>query len=503
MDQGRKLIVKNTAFLYFRMLFVMFVSFYTSRLILQNLGTIDFGLYNVVGGLISMMSIMTVTVALGYQRFQNIAIVSENPAEYKKVVSVSFGIQFIIAGIAVLLGETIGLWFLNTQMTIPVERMFAANLIYQNSVILFVLGLIQTPLHAIITAHERFDIYAYVSIFTSITKLAVAIILGYVFVDRLIVYGSSFLILELCTFLINFYFSKKIYTELSLKPSFDRKLLKEMFGFSAWTLFGSLASLLKGNGLNILLNIFFGPTINAARGIAYQVSGAAEMLHNNIQISVRPQIVQNYAKNNFQEMNSLVYFASRASFLLMFLVSLPLLFSTQFVLNVWLGNTYPEYTIVFVRLVVLTALFSSMANPITTVVQSTGRIKLYEIACGSIIILIVPVAYVILKFGGAPPSALYVSLIITILVHMARLIIVRRLVNFPINMYFIKVLWPCIRVAIVSVLAAIAINHYISNEWLKVLSLVSENIIVIFAFGFYKREQKEIISYAINFIRRK
>lgn len=502
MEQGRKLIAKNTIILYSRMVFVMFVSFYTSRLILQALGNTDFGLYNVVGGLMGMMSILTIAVATGYQRFQNVAIVSKDPTEYQRVVSVSFGIQLVIAGVAFLLGETIGLWFLNTQMTIPEDRMLAANVIFQNSIVMFVLGLMNTPLHAIITAHERMDVYAYISIFTSLAKLVVALILGHVFSDRLIFYGFSFLVIELITILITYLIAKNIYPDLTMRPSFDKKTLKEMFGFSIWTLYGSLSFVLKGNGLNILLNVFFGPVVNAARGIAYQVSGAAEMLHNNLLVAIRPQITKNYAMKNYEEMNSLVYFASRASFLLLFALAVPIFFSTEFFLNLWLGNDYPEFTVIFIRLVLMTSLFACVANPIDTIALATGRIRTYEIVCGSVILMIVPMAYLVLKLGGTPPSALLVSLFITILVHAVRIFMVRRLIDFPIVSYTKKVIWPCLRVACISILLATLITNAGWNEWVELFAIISANCLTIFFLGLFKREKMELKNYVLKFLHK-
>ena len=483
------------------MIIILFISLYSSRLILKALGAVDYGLFNVVGGLIAMMSFLTSAMASGFQRYQNVCLGLKDREKYKHVIAVSFSIQIMMATICIIIAETIGYWFFKTQMVIPSERFFAASIIFHTTLMIFVLGLFMAPLSAVIISHERMKIYAYISIFNSVSKLIIAIMLSFIHIDKLISYAILLLLLELFTIIIYYIMVRKIDNEISIKPKFDKVLFKDMLGFSTWNLFGTLAFVLKGNGINIVLNIFFGPIVNAARGIAYQVSGGIDSLYQNFQLAVRPQIMKNYACGNIDEMNNLVYMVSRISFMLLWIVSLPVLFSTDFVLSLWLGN-YPEYTLIFTRLVILTSLFGCVANPISTIVHATGKMKKYQIICGCTILLIVPLSYIVLKLGAPPPAALYVSLSITILVHIIRLYLVNEIVPFPFITYFKKVVWPCLFVSVISLFISAIISTYIEMGGLLIVTLLLVSTSSVFILGLSIREREFIINKILNIIRR-
>lgn len=486
-------ILKNTIFLYIRMFLVLVISFYCSRIVLKVLGETDFGLFNVVGGLVAMMSVITSSMALAIQRYLNIYLGKNDLEQYKKTFSNAIFIQLVLSFIIILVGESAGLWFLNYKMIIPSDRLFATNMIYQTTLFIFIINLFTTPLTAVLISHEQMTYYALLCIVQSLLKLGFVLLLFYEITDdRLIAYGVGLLIIDAIVFILNVLCVKKVDSSLSFKMSFDKKLFKSMMHFSGWSLFGALAFAMKGNGLNILLNMFFGPTVNAARGIAYQVSGGAESLYQNFQIAVRPQIMKSYSQKDIEGMNYLVYFMSKISFFLLWVVSLPILFLTDPLLSLWLGS-FPEKTIFFTQLVIIISLVGCFGNPLTTIVHATGKMKNFQIITGSVLLLIVPIAYIFLKLGCAPESAFIVSLIITFVVQIVRLVLVNRLVYFPLRTYFANVILPCLLVVVTSFFPALLISHYTNHFLILLFSSTFLSAMAIIGVGLNSHERRRTI----------
>lgn len=492
-SNNNKRIAKNTLFLYFRMLLIMLVTLYTSRVVLQVLGIEDFGIYNVVGGFVSMLSFLNTSVANGFQRFFNLELGKERFDNVKRLFSVSLFIQIIISFFILILAETIGLWFLNVKMNIEPDRIVAANWVYQCSVLMLVVMMFRAPYDAIIIAYEKMSFYAYTSICEVICRLLLVYFLAIMPYDSLKSYGVLMLVVTIVIFICYVFFVNNKFKSVSLKPVFDMKLMKQMLGFSGWNLLGSLAHLMKSQGVNVLLNIFFGPAVNAARGISYQIQSGISMFVSNFQLAARPQMIKSYAVENLTNLMVLFYRISKFSFFLLWLLSLPLLLKMDFVLRLWLGTNIPSLSSKFAILALLISLVESFATPITTIVHATGRMRRFQIICSCIILCIVPVSYFVLNQNFLPESVMYVSLIIAILVHGVRMILLKGLIEFSIKRYIVKVLYPCIGIVIISLIFAFGINYYSGEIVFSVFQMVFTSLFtlaLIYLIGLDRNEKR-------------
>lgn len=487
-QSSNKRIVKNTIVLYIRMGIILFVGLFSSRIILKNLGAVDYGLYNVVGGVISLMNFLTASLAMGYDRFLNTYMGKDDFVGYQKTFSAALGIQSLLCILLIILGESVGLWFLNTQMTIPPDRMIAANVIYQIAIINFILGLFTSPLLAVIMSHERMSIYAFVGVLVSISKLLIAFVIGFYDIDRLILYGILICSMDTMVFFIYLVMVKRIDHNLSFRPIYKREVYKSIVGFSGWNLLGTLAHTLKENGVNVLLNMFFGPTVNAARGLSYQVLGGVESLYTNFQSASRPQIIKKYASGNFGEMFNLFYLVSRLSFMLLWILAFPIMMSTDIILSLWLGNTVPELTSIFVKIVLATSLVGVFGMPMIAIVHATGKMKTFQIVNGFLSLIIVPIVYVLFKIGCPPVSAFYVTLTVSLLILLARMIIMKKLVAFSIKNYLMKVMLYCFVVVLCSIMLSFVTQLFVQNEIVNLILYSLIAIIAVLLFGIKKSE---------------
>jgi len=452
--EDNKRIAKNTLLLYVRMLFLTSVSLYTSRVVLITLGVTDYGIYNVVGGVVAMFGFINGSMSSATQRYITFALGKNDKENLQKVFSTALQIHVLIALLIVVLGETIGMWFMYTQMKISADRMDAAFWTLQCSIISTAIMIVSVPYNADIIAHEKMSAFAYISILETVLKLAVVYILLAFSYDKLILY--AFLILSVQIF-IRFCYSRycnKHFKESIYRHTWNKSLFKEMTGFAGWSMFGSLASVLFGQGLNMLLNVFFGPIVNAARAVAVQVQNAIHQFVGNFQMALNPQITKNYAKGEMNDMHKLMFRSARFSFYLMFLLSLPFLFETNFILNIWL-NVVPENTIVFLRIMICISLLFTLSNPLAVAAQATGKVKRYQATCGSILLMILPISYVCLKFGCPAYSVFIVHFIMESIAQFARMIILRPLIG-------------------------LRIIDYVRNIYIRVIAVVSLSVAVPF-----------------------
>ena len=496
MDNSSR-IANNTLALYIRSLFVLLISLYTSRVILNVLGVVDYGIYTVVGGVISLLGFLNNSMQSAFQRYYNFELGKGNISAVKQLFGSSLSVQCLLIIIIIFLAETVGLWLLNSKLTIPEERRFAAQWVYQVSIVSFCFTTLSSPFGAIITAYEKMHIYAVISVVDAILRLSVVFALTLFNSDKLIIYSILLLIISLFDFVAYWVYCHRKIDVAVFRFNWQVDGLKKLSSFSGWTIAGTLAYTLKSQGINILLNIFFGPVINAARGIAYQILGAVNQFISSFQTALRPQLTQSYASGEYDYMKRLYYSGSKISYFLIFTISLPLLLETDSILHFWLGENVPDYTVVFTRIILLTAFVSAFANPTTGVVYATGRIKWFSVFVSSLNLMIVPVAYVFLKLGYGPTSAMIISLAITILVQIVRLLFASKVVCLSIREYCLKVIVPIGIYSFVALILPLSLYLIMSNGLLRVFLVcilsISSSFFSIYFIGFDNYERKVII----------
>lgn len=505
-NSSNKRIAKNTVFLYFRMLLIMVVSLYTSRIVLAQLGVVDYGINNVVGGVVTMFSFLNMSMTSATQRFLTYELGKGNIESLKKVFAGALNIHIFIGLVVILFAETIGLWFVNYKLVIPESRMVAANCVYQFAVLSFFLNIIQVPYDASIVAHERMNIYAYISILEAVLKLIAVFSLSIISFDKLIMYSFLWFLVSLLIRQIYQEYCKRKFQECHFKYFWDLDLYKSLTGFAGWNLFGSIAWLLRNQGLNILMNLFFGPVINAAQGVAAQVSSAVMGFVTNFQTAMNPQITKDYAQGRIHEMESLVYTGSKFSFLLLLFVAFPLMINVDFVLGIWLKEV-PAFTGLFVILIIIDALVNNLlTNLFITSLMATGNIRRYQMVVSSIILLVLPLGYIAFKYLNTPAYAvLIITIVVSLISGLVRFFFCKVQIGFSFGRMVKNVLLPSLLSALVMIPIPIYIKHkyFITSNWTSffVLCLISVACFAVSAYfiGLNKKEK----SYVHKFIKKK
>lgn len=449
-SENNKRIAKNTLVLYIRMLITMAVGFYTSRVVLANLGVKDYGLYSVVGGIVVVLSFMNGAMAASSQRFLNVEMGKKDDEKLKKVFSNSIIIHLLTAIIVLILSESIGLWFLNTYMNFEPDRINAANLVYQFSVVSLFVSIMSVPYNAAIIAHERMSAFAYVSIVEVIFKLLIALLISLSPIDRLIFYAFCIMLVGIIIRIIYGVYCKRNFIECrNVKYEADKTLFKSMLSFSLWTVFGNLAFILHTQGVAILLNLFFNTAVNAAQGVANQVNGIVKHFVQNFMTATKPQIVKSYASGNLQSMHELLLSGSRISFFLVLAFVVPLFLEAPTILNIWLKEV-PIYSASFVRAILLVTLFDSFNSILNAAKGATGEIKVYMIVQTSISALHIPVSYILFKFGYEPYWAMIVYCILVIILQITRILFVCKAISLSLKVFVREVVLVCLWVLIIS-----------------------------------------------------
>jgi len=496
-------IAKNTILLYIRMLFTMFISLYTSRAVLQALGVTDYGIYNVVGGIVLLFVFLNNAMTTSTQRYLSYELGKGNFDRLRNVFVTSVNIHILISLIVVILSETIGLWLFDEKMIIPHDRRIAAMWVFQLSILTCVISIMSYPYNAAIIAYEKMSAFAYISVLEALLKLAIVYLLLIGDFDRLIAYA---ILMALVQLFIRFCYSsycKRHFPASSYKLYYNNGLFREMLVFAGWNLWGNIASILGNQGINILLNVFFGPTVNAARALAIHAQSAIRQFITNFQLALNPQITKSYAAGQLQDMHQLVFRSSKFSYFLLFIISLPVLIETPFILDLWLKEV-PVYTILFLRLAIIGMLLEGTSNPLMTSAAATGNVKVYQSVVGSIYLLVLPISYIVLKLGCTPWSVYIVDIFVTIIAYAARLIIVSRLIRMKLLRFFKCVLF---RVFIVTVLSCI-IPWLTSVTWSDDTLIRHVVIIVLsvlcalscsFFIGFDYNERKMCTNYIANY----
>lgn len=450
MDANNRRIAKNTLLLYVRMLFTMAISLYTSRVVLHVLGVTDYGVYNVVGGVITLLGFLTNSMSGASSRYITFSLGKGDMREMRRTFGNIITIHFLLAGIVLLLGETIGLWFVLEKLRIPADRMDAALWVYHLSVLTAMLGVVSVPYNAAIIAHERMGAFAYIGIVDALLKLVIVYLLWVMPYDKLVIYALLLFGVQVFDRIVYGWYCVRHFEETRARFLFDKRLFREMFAYAAWTMNGNLAVVGYTQGINILLNLFYGPVVNAARGIATQVQTVAQSFCSNFQTALNPQLTKSYARGDLLRMHQLLTQSSKFSFFILWLIALPLMLEAPLVLRWWLGIV-PEHTENFLRLILCASMLSTLSNPLLVSVHATGNLKRFQLIEGTMLLSIVPIAYLLLKLFGIRPEYVFcVHIAVELCTQYARMRIVLPMIAMRISHYVRSVVWPIVKVVLAS-----------------------------------------------------
>lgn len=490
-NSNNKRIAKNTVLLYIRSFIVMIVALYTSRVILKALGVEDYGLFNVIGGVVGLFAFLRSSMTKSTQRFLNFEMAKPD-GRLKETFSVSLAIHVIIAMIAIVLAETIGLWFLNTYIQIPEGREFAANMVYQATVVSLVFTILSVPYSASIIAHEEMGYFAIVSVIDSFLKLAICYLILIGDSDRLIFYGWLMMGVNFLNFILYAIYCLIRCPETSVRLLFDKQLLKEMFGYTTWTVVGQVAIIGTNQGNNILMNMFHSVTANAALGVANQVNHAVVSLTSSFQTAFNPQITKSYASKDFDYLKFLVFTTSKASFLLLTFVSIPIAFNIDVILDVWL-DVVPQYSASFVILILCNTILNAMSAPFNFTVLSSGKIKFFQVVTSIVFLSDLMFVFVLFSMGFPPETALAVKVSIMVVILFVRLFFANKEVQC-INMksYLMEVALPLLVCSSATILIGLLLFHFVDGMMVRMVAtifLMTTTLIVFFFWGLSEKER--------------
>ena len=477
-------IARNTLFLYIRMFFVLAVSLYTSRVILRTLGVSDYGVYNVVAGFVSMFGFLNVTLAASMQRFYNAEGTTDGQRGYHRVYSTGLAIHLAIAFILLVLMETLGWWYVNNVMVMPAERLLAANVAYQLAVGSLLLVVLEIPYTAAIMADERFDFYAMVGVTEVTLRLAAVIALLLLPYDKVMALATLTLAISVVRFLLYFIYAKRKVLRFSPQPHsvgrevVSHSLMRNMLSFSGWNLVGTFSQLLKGQGVNMLLNVFFGTMVNAARAVAFQVNAAITSFSNNVAMSFQPQMVNSYAAQERSRLMNLFFAETRICFVLMVLLITPLVIEMDYVLGLWLGDSVPPQTRVFTILVLTDSLVCTLEMPCTQVAYAVGRIRDYKVVPALVSLMLLPTAWAGLRMGMSAVSVFAMTIVFSSFQVLASMTMLHRIFSYSVAEYLRYVLLPCFVFLGLNALVPLLVSHAMDSSWLRLVAICSSEVVV-------------------------
>lgn len=479
----------------------MVISLYTSRVVLNTLGVEDYGINNVVSGFIGMLGFLSGSLGAASSRFITYDLGIGDMPTMKRTFGNIVTIHLLLAVIILILGETIGLWFVLNKLQIPENRMTAALWVYQFSIFSFMLSIVSVPYNATIIAHERMKAFAYITIVDAVLKLLIVYLLVVIPYDKLIIYAILFFCIQVFDRVVYGVYCYRHFEETKTKLAFNKKLFKEIFSFAVWTMNGNLAVIGYTQGINVLLNMFFGPVVNAARGVAVQVQGVVTGFCNNFQMALNPQLTKSYAQNDLEHMQQLLKVSSKFSFFLLFIISLPLILEAPLVLKWWLGIV-PEHTVNFLRLILCSSMLIALSNPLVVSVHATGKIKKFQVIEGTMLLCIVPIAYVLLKFFGIRPEYVFcVHIAVEILTQYVRVRIVLPMISMKCIDYFKEVIVPIIKVIVITPILPLIAYNYIGQSVITFFIICFFSVICVLGGVYYWGCLKSEREFAINKIR--
>lgn len=501
-ESGNKRIAKNTAVLYVRMLVMMLIGFFTARVTLNALGVTDYGINNVVGGLVSMFSLLSTSLSTSTGRFLTFGLGKGDLDQLKNIFSTTINIHVILAIVVVIAIESIGVWFLNHKMIIPAERLYAANWVLQCSVVIFAIGLLSVPYNSAIIAHEKMAAFAYMTIFDAVFKLIIVAGIYYYGGDKLILLSVLMLLESLIRQAIYWIYCKRKFEECVYTKGWNKQISREIFSFAGWNFIGCTAGLMKDQGVNIVINLFSGPVVNAARGIAMQVNGIINQFTGGFMTALNPQITKSFASGDLQRMHTLIYQGTRLSYFLFMLLSIPVFFEIERLLYIWLGQV-PEHTVLFARLVLILSLGEIISNALITAQVATGNIKKYQIVVGGILLLNLPVSYLLLKLGMVPEVTVVVAIVISQICLVARLWFLRSMIHLPVKQFLKRVYFNVLRVTFIAVIPPAICYFLIAQPIIRFFAvcIVSgiTSLTAIYYVGCNIEERLLVKSYVLNF----
>lgn len=484
-SDNNKRIAKNTMLLYCRMLLLMVVSLYTSRVTLAALGVEDYGIYNVVGGVVAMFSMLSGSLSAAISRFITFELGRGDKERLKTVFSTSVNIQIGLAIIIMVLAEIGGVWFLNCKMNIATERLLAANWVLQCSIITFMINLISVPYNAAIIAHERMSAFAYISILEAVLKLLVVYLLYVTLYDRLIVYAVLLCLVAIALRLIYGIYCKRNFEECTYHFIYDKSILRSMTGFAGWNFIGVASGALRGQGVNIVINLFCGAAVNTARAISFQVNNAVNSFASNFMTAINPQITKSYASGNYGYMMQLIFQGARLSYYLLLFISLPLILEADTVLKLWLEEV-PEHTTLFVQLILVFGMEEALSNPLITAMLATGDIKKYQLTVGGLQLMNFPVSYMLLKFGLFPEVTIIAAIVIGQWCLATRLYMLRSMIGLSSIAFMKKVYLNIVSVSIVAMLPPLLLHIVmIEDRWLRFFAVLAVSVVSTLASIYY------------------
>lgn len=485
-------IARNSLLLYGRTIIIMVISLYTSRIVLNTLGVEDYGIYSVVGGVVSMLTVMSASLTAASQRFITFELGKKEGQELNRVFSTTVIIHAALGLLFLVAAETLGVWFLNTRLNIAQERMSAANWVFQGTMVVFIFNILSVPYKASVIAHERMTAFAYITILEATLKLGAAFAIQVLVFDTLASYGVLVAVGGAIVWVSFLLYSRKNFAECRFRYDINKDILKRMTGFAGWNFIGASSNVIRKQGINVLLNLFQGVILNAARGISLQVEHALMNFLNSFLTAIKPQITKSYAAGDRVYFLKLITTGARFSFYLLFILSLPILLETAFVLKLWL-KTVPDYAVVFVKLTLIYILVESLSKTLITAMLATGRIRKYQIIVGGINLLNLPVSYVFLKMGFEPTIVYAVAILLSVAMLASRLILLKDMISLPVVDYLWNVVFKVILVGVVASLLPYLVLRIMEAGVLRFVftvffSLVSSTVVIYF--GGLSNEEK-------------
>ncbi len=505
---SNKTIAKNTLFLYFRMMLTMCVGLYTSRLVLETLGVVDYGIYGLVGGIVSMFAFLNSAMSSSTQRYLSFDIGKKDWGKLQKTFNATLNIHIGIAIVIFILAETIGLWFVNYKLDIPAERMYAVNWVYQFSIFTFIINVIQVPYNALLFAREHMSVYAYVSILETVLKLGIVLYLVQAtHTDQLILYAILTFVVAFVIQTIYKLYCKKCFKESVYKFHWDKTYYKELMSYSGWNLFSAVSDISRRQGSNIILNLFYGPAVNAAYVLSESIYGIVSSFVNSVQTAFNPQIVKSYSNNQKTQTLHLVYTSSKFTFFSMLIIITPLIINVKYIINLWLGaENIPNYTTDFISLGLMSALLINMSNPMSMAVSATGKIRNFELINSSLKFIQILIVWFVLKVADEPKLMYYVFIIMAIVILFFKLIYIKIVYQTNLKSFLYQIL-RMVFVTITVVIMIYLFKDFLieNNNFILLLfkSLFISVIVLLLSFmiGVSKNEKKMVYTLLFNKIK--